>query len=423
LVSADDWLHPRIERDILTLLHKTQPNWGTHPEERLMNKARRFTVSVVALALFIGLAPASADAASGVIQIIDIRPILARHDIGNLSGLAFNPDLNVIYLSHGDYRGGFLYTLDMDGNLLTEVDFWAAYQPQAVPDSVSYDRDSGHLFVLVYVPVGDGFAVHLVEISPDGSTIFSDLTPIDTDGGGSIIVRADGLWQARFGEDVIRHYTRAGTFIEDISVAQAFPGFPGPYGLASSFRGGFFLVDFFGRRLVEVDGGGEEIAEASTATLPEVLGPGRSLAIDSDLDSHRIFLQVENKQIYILSPEFLRAFVNELVTLDSLDFACNSTPVPAGPFGTCTIRAGFTNRSADSVEVPVFLVRELGPFETNLLLNADGGPGGVGSELTPDVGNDGTLSPSESFSAEFVVGLHSRRRFEFFVDLLAEGVR
>src|SRR5262249_4207312 len=53
----------------------------------------------------------------------------------------------------------------------------------------------------------------------------------------------------------------------------------------------------------------------------------------------------------------------------------------------------------------------------NLLLNADGGPGGVGAHLTPDVGSDGILSPAESFTTNFVIGLQLRQSFTFFVDL------
>jgi hypothetical protein len=203
-------------------------------------------------------------------------------------------------------------------------------------------------------------------------------------------------------------------------VAEAFLR-AGPGALASSFRGGFFLVDGTNiPRLVEVDGSGKELAEASTATLPGA-GFGRGLAIDSDADSQRIFLQVENAQIFILSPEFLRPLVNDLVTLDSLDFTCSRTPVSGGPAGTCTINVRFTNTSSNQIDAPVFRVKQLD--QGNLLLNADGGPDGVGAELTPDVGTDGTLSPGESFTAEFVIGLQAHRAFTFFVDLLAEGVR
>jgi hypothetical protein len=108
--------------------------------------------------------------------------------------------------------------------------------------------------------------------------------------------------------------------------------------------------------------------------------------------------------------------VNPLVALNSLSTSFDGTPVPFGPAGTFTIQASFTNTSSTTIDVPVFLVTQLS--NGNLLLNADGGPGGVGASLTPDVGADGVLSPSESFTAEFVVGLQTKASFTFFVDLL-----
>ena len=85
-------------------------------------------------------------------------------------------------------------------------------------------------------------------------------------------------------------------------MAASFPGFPGPDALTSSFvGGGFFIADSFGERIVEVDITGHEVAVASTANL----GDGRGLAIASDVNTERIFLQVNNQDIYILSSEFI----------------------------------------------------------------------------------------------------------------------
>src|SRR5262249_54979949 len=72
--------------------------------------------------------------------------------------------------------------------------------------------------------------------------------------------------------------------------------------------------------------------------------------------------------------------------------------------------------SANPIEGPVFRVSQLSGG--NLLLNAEGGPGGVGAILVPDVGADGMLAPNESVTAVFVVGLQVRRSFTFFVDVL-----
>ena len=124
-------------------------------------------------------------------------------------------------------------------------------------------------------------------------------------------MRPDGIWEARFAEDAILHYSRTLTLIETLSVASSFPGFPGPLALTSSFRDGFFLLDHFGRRLVEVDQAGDEIAVVSTA----ILGDGRGLAIDVDLRTRRIFVQINNEAIYVLSDTFIGP-APRVVTID-----------------------------------------------------------------------------------------------------------
>jgi hypothetical protein len=90
------------------------------------------------------------------------------------------------------------------------------------------------------------------------------------------------------------------------SVSGSFARYPGPSALTSSFTGGFFIVDHFQvsnkpPRIVEVNISGTEVATASTSDL----GDGRGLAIDVDLASKRIFLLVNNEEIYILSSDFI----------------------------------------------------------------------------------------------------------------------
>jgi hypothetical protein len=371
-----------------------------------------------AVAATLSLVPVNASGVSGVIQVIDVSSILQRKDLGNSLGLAYNADLNVIHLSQTTAVGdkGFLYTVDLGGHLLLELDFETLYRPGFVPLSLSYERSSGHLFV-----VAAGSEAHLLDMSPDGATIFSDMIIEDS---GAMVVRSDGLWQLRNARGIIRHYSRAGVFIEDISASNAFGSFDQALALATSFRGGFFLVDNLGGRLVEVNGGGTEIAEGMTAVLPGVAVVGRGMAIDTDLSSQRIFLQVENAQIYVLSQQFLREFVNPLVTVSGIHTSFDPTPVPNAPAGTFTISATFKNRSAHAIEHPVFVIRELAvAAPDDVVLNTDDGPGGVGHDLTPDVGADGTLSPGESFTTDFIIGLQSLTQFTFFVDLLASDVQ
>ena len=112
--------------------------------------------------------------------------------------------------------------------------------------------------------------------------------------------------------------------------------------------------------------------------------------------------------------------VNDLVSeaKEERSTSFSSDPVPNGPAGTFTITAIFTNTSnaATPIFSPFFEVIKL--TGGNLLLNADGGAGGVGATLTPDVGDDGVFSPGESFTAVFEIGLQKKEKFTFLVDLL-----
>lgn len=122
---------------------------------------------------------------------------------------------------------------------------------------------------------------------------------------------------------------------------------------------------------------------------------------------------------WFLSKAFAEVIINDRLSLIETKTKFSSTPVTGGPAGTFTITATFKNVSTDElIELAFHVVKLTGG---NLLLNADGGAGGVGSTLTvPFTGDyfDGLLSPSESFTVDFIIGLASRKRFEFFVDAL-----
>jgi hypothetical protein len=110
--------------------------------------------------------------------------------------------------------------------------------------------------------------------------------------------------------------------------------------------------------------------------------------------------------------------VNDLVELAAdMDTTSDSTPVPGGPAGTFTITATFTNQSPTPLHFLFFGVSELSGG--NLLLNADAGPGGVGATLTPEVAGE-VLAPGAAVTVEFVIGLQTRQRFTFFVNVFGE---
>jgi hypothetical protein len=113
--------------------------------------------------------------------------------------------------------------------------------------------------------------------------------------------------------------------------------------------------------------------------------------------------------------------VNNLVALASdMTTAFDPTPVPSAPAGRFTITATFTNRGETPLRFPYFGVSQL--TGGNLLLNADGGPGGVGATLTPKVEGD-VLAQGAEVTAQFVIGLQVREQFTFFVNVFGEPVQ
>ncbi len=102
--------------------------------------------------------------------------------------------------------------------------------------------------------------------------------------------------------------------------------------------------------------------------------------------------------------------VDEFVALTSLTVLSSGNPF--------VISAMFTNQSQTALANPFFEVTEL--TGGNLLLNVDGGSGGVGGTRSPDVG-DGVLLPGESMTVEFVIQLDSRQPFRFFVQLRGDS--
>jgi hypothetical protein len=101
--------------------------------------------------------------------------------------------------------------------------------------------------------------------------------------------------------------------------------------------------------------------------------------------------------------------INDSLRLDDLDtdFAPDDGRAPAGVF---TIDATFTNSSPDSFFDVFFEVAEL--TGGNLVLNADGGPGGVDSQVSVR----GDVDSGDTFVQTFEIGLQEASPFRFFVD-------
>ena len=104
------------------------------------------------------------------------------------------------------------------------------------------------------------------------------------------------------------------------------------------------------------------------------------------------------------------------MALVNLTTAFDSASVSGGPAGTFRITAEFTNTSNQAIANPFAEVVEL--TGGNLLLNADGGAGGVGARLTSPNGSGTPLEPGASSTFEFLIGLQKPEPFTFFVNML-----
>jgi hypothetical protein len=110
--------------------------------------------------------------------------------------------------------------------------------------------------------------------------------------------------------------------------------------------------------------------------------------------------------------------VNNLVALANLSTDFDSTTIPGGAAGTFHITAEFVNTSNEAIVHPFAEVVELSGG--NLLLNADGGAGGVGARVTLPDSASNPLLPGAAETFEFVIGLQSQEPFTFFVNMLGD---
>ncbi len=111
--------------------------------------------------------------------------------------------------------------------------------------------------------------------------------------------------------------------------------------------------------------------------------------------------------------------INDLVSVGNITTAFDPTPLSNAPAGTFSITAEFINSSAESIFHHFAEVSEISGGD--LLLNADGGAGGVGAQLTPAQNPDSSLAPGASEIVQFAIGLQAREPFTFFVNIRGDA--
>lgn len=159
--------------------------------------------------------------------------------------------------------------------------------------------------------------------------------------------------------------------------------------------------------------------------------PGHAVAayfdgISDPLD-RALYVAVSGRGILRISP--IPSVVNNLVTFvpitSTYKTTSDTTGCPPGFVGKFSFDARLTNKNGSpSISNLVIKVNTL--TNGNLLHNAEGGNGGVGSILIVPMKNgysDGVLSPGEFVDVHFIICLKDEKPFQFFVDVLDDNRR
>ena len=108
--------------------------------------------------------------------------------------------------------------------------------------------------------------------------------------------------------------------------------------------------------------------------------------------------------------------INDKVNFVLQSTSFNPSQVAGGPAGVFTINAVLTNKSAEEIWAPIkAIVKTL--TNGNTLLSTTEGNGGVGSKQAIGAGTDDALTLDESVTVQFKIGLATRNRFSFLVDI------
>ena len=188
-----------------------------------------------------------------------------------------------------------------------------------------------------------------------------------------------------------------------------------PFGVYSY---GFAFADSYGYP------GGLRLAPLGDACIPSATVPGDGLDNDCDgLIDEELLNGIDDDGDGLIDEDLAAAVLppcSDEVAFTAVagSFVFSGTSVVGGPAGTYAFDALLTNTGSHDLEAIFETVTIL--TNANTLIEADGGPGGVGSIYTTPLGGDyadGTLSPGESVVVPQTIGLAVRSQFDFFVEV------
>jgi hypothetical protein len=161
------------------------------------------------------------------------------------------------------------------------------------------------------------------------------------------------------------------------------------------------------------------VAGSTSSTDLPGIGPGSA---DSTFANSEGFVAKLDANLSAPAPPL--QIVNDKVNFVVQSTSLSITPVSGGPAGVYTITARLTNKSSQNIREPIKAVVTTLTNGNKLLSSTEGngtsateGNGGVGSKQAIDAGTDNVLTPNESATVRFRVGLANRIRFNFFVDM------
>ncbi|MCI0437791.1 MAG: PKD domain-containing protein, partial [Chloroflexi bacterium] len=201
----------------------------------------------------------------------------------------------------------------------------------------------------------------------------------------------------------------SGAITEGEAATLTFSGQSDP-GAADSAAGFLYSYDCDGDGVFEAEGVADASFDCQYPDAGQFTALGRVKDKDGGFTDYTVAVAVESAPS---GPALLDDFL-EMIDLDTA-YDPNDGRAPAGVYSITITWRNISQKTFGGIYAEVLILSG-----GNVLLNADGGLGGVGSRVTipgESLGSDGLLSPQETFTQGFEIGLAKRGQFDFFVSI------